>query len=590
MWNEVLQDAFSSDVQGIDCVLQSDSEMYTFTIVDGIAHFVGEGDLHEQEYDRFRRSVALTPHEYFSNLSAHYTLTLYPSNTFYKVYSTNNAMFVALGAVGVIVFVSILFCLYDSCVRRDITAKAQLLDAKRAFVRFVSHEVRTPLNSVCMGLELMQDEIAESVGCKSVDQLIAKAKEDENHPEAPGSDCGSLVCFRLSQQIHTNVLRSVSLLNDLLNFDKIEMGNLTLELTVIDFQELAESTAKEFAVATSQKKLALTVDFVQVDNDLKIAHASTSGDAPGSSRDCRAVGDAIRLRQVMRNLLSNAIKFTPENGEIRVCASWVNSGGPKEPRTLSKCTLSNGVELSAPRCGWLKVSVIDSGAGMTADQVSKVFGVGVQFNANELQGGNGTGLGLHIAKGIMEQHRGTLKVSSAGLGRGCVFTLKIPIHNVSPSNDNATTLDSTEHRRSFSPSTPTDYEASTLKILIVDDAAMNRKLLARLLRNHGHQCDEAEDGAVAVRLVKQGIEDSQPYGTVLLDNEMPVMDGPTAAEHMREMGSDVFIVGITGNLLPEDVAHFKEKGANYILPKPFKLSDLERLWVEYDIYTRVASR
>ena len=82
LWNEVLQDALSSDVQGSDCVLQSDSEIYTFTIVDGIAHFVGEGDLHEQQYERFRRSVALTPHEYCSNLSANYTLTLYPSNIF----------------------------------------------------------------------------------------------------------------------------------------------------------------------------------------------------------------------------------------------------------------------------------------------------------------------------------------------------------------------------------------------------------------------------------------------------------------------------------------------------------------------------
>jgi CheY-like chemotaxis protein len=232
----------------------------------------------------------------------------------------------------------------------------------------------------------------------------------------------------------------------------------------------------------------------------------------------------------------------------------------------------------------LKVRVIDSGAGMTADQVSKVFGVGVQFNANELQGGNGTGLGLHIAKGIMEQHGGTLNVSSEGIGRGSTFTLKIPIHNVLPENDKSASLDNTERRRSLSVTVPTDFEASPLKILIVDDAAMNRKLLARLLRNHGHQCDEAEDGDVAVRLVKQGMDDSQPYDTVLLDNEMPVMDGPTAAEQMRQIGSDVFIVGITGNLLAEDVAHFKEKGANAVLPKPFKLSDLESLWVEYDVH------
>ena len=583
VWSEVLQDIFSSDVQGIDCVLETDEQVYTYAIVDGSPKFVGEGDLHERAYDSFRRSVSLTPDEYFSNLSANYTLSLYPSVAFYKVYSASNATFVAIGVVGIILVVSALFCLYDSCVRRDISAKAQLLDAKRAFVRFVSHEVRTPLNSVCMGLMLMQEEIAKSTGCNSVDKLIARAKDDEDHPEATNSDSGSLACFRLSQEILTNVLRSVAVLNDLLNYDKIEMGNLTLELTVVALQELVESTASEFAVAASHKKLALTVDFQQVDNDLKAAKANTGYDGPGCSRDCRTVGDDVRLRQVMRNLISNAIKFTPECGEIRVHASWVKTGGPKEKRTLGKFILSNGLELSAPRCGWLKVSVTDSGAGMTAEQVSKVFGVGVQFNANELQGGNGTGLGLHIAKSLMEKHRGTLKVASLGIGQGSTFTLKIPIHNVPPEEDNPVTHGIAERRRFSLPFSQIDLEASTLKILVVDDAAMNRKLLARLLRKHGHECDEAEDGAVAVRLVKRAIDDSRPYDTVLLDNEMPVMDGPTAAEHIRDMGSDVFIMGITGNLLPEDVAIFKEKGANFVLPKPFKLSELESLWMEYGI-------
>ena len=585
VWKEVLHDMFSSDVQGIDCVIETDQQVYTYTIVDGMAKFVGEGDLHERAYDSFRRTLSLTPAEYFSSLSANYTLSLYPSVAFYKVYSTNNATLVAAGAVGIILIVSALFCLYDSCVRRDITAKAQLLDAKRAFVRFVSHEVRTPLNSVCMGLMLMQEEIAKSVNCNSVDQLIVMAKNEE-HPEATSGDSSSLSCFRLSQEIHTNVLRSVAVLNDLLNYDKIEMGNLTLELTVITLQELVEGTATEFAVAASQKKLDLTVDFEQVERDLKAAKDNPSYDGPGCSRDLRTVGDDVRLRQVMRNLLSNAIKFTPESGKIRVSASWVK-GGPREQRTLGKFTLSNGVEVSAPRCGWLEVSVSDSGAGMTPDQVSKVFGVGVQFNSNELQGGNGTGLGLHIAKGIMEQHGGTLSVSSEGLGHGSTFTLKIPIHAVPPEKDNSAAFERVNRAASIDVASPTNFEASPLKILIVDDAAMNRKLLARLLRNHGHVCNEAEDGAVAVRLVKEAIDDSQPYDTVLLDNEMPVMDGPTAAEHMRDMGSDVFIVGITGNLLPEDVAIFKEKGANSVLPKPFKLSELESLWVEYDIYKGV---
>ena len=111
---------------------------------------------------------------------------------------------------------------------------------------------------------------------------------------------------------------------------------------------------------------------------------------------------------------------------------------------------------------------------MTADQLSKVFGVGVQFNANELQGGNGTGLGLHIAKGIMEQHGGTLNVTSEGIGHGSTFALMIPIHNVPPETEKPVPIDSTERRRSLSVTLPTDFEATPLKILIVDDAVMNR--------------------------------------------------------------------------------------------------------------------
>ena len=163
--------------------------------------------------------------------------------------------------------------------------------------------------------------------------------------------------------------------------------------------------------------------------------------------------------------------------------------------------------------------------------------------------------------------------------------MMIPLHHVNIGMEEP--VESVRDERTISVDSSarrTDFEATPLRVLVVDDAAMNRKLLTRLLRNHGHQCDEAEDGQIAVRLVKQAMEDSNPYDSVLLDNEMPVMNGPTAAEHMRAMGSDVFIVGITGNLLPEDVANFRNCGANSVLPKPFKLNDLEDLWVEYGIH------
>jgi PleD family two-component response regulator len=112
-------------------------------------------------------------------------------------------------------------------------------------------------------------------------------------------------------------------------------------------------------------------------------------------------------------------------------------------------------------------------------------------------------------------------VSSSGIGQGSTFTLKIPIHHVPPEEEKSTAF-----TRAVSIVVATDFDASPFKVLVVDDAPMNRKLLARLLWNHGYECDEAENGAAAVRLVKVAMEESPPHDTVLLDNEMLVMDGP----------------------------------------------------------------
>jgi CheY-like chemotaxis protein len=123
---------------------------------------------------------------------------------------------------------------------------------------------------------------------------------------------------------------------------------------------------------------------------------------------------------------------------------------------------------------------------------------------------------------------------------------------------------------------------------VVDDAVLNRKLLSRLLQNRGHVCDLAENGQEAVDLVHQSMTDGRPYDCILLDGVMPVMDGPTAATHIRlDLGCDTFIVGITGNVMPEDVDHFKQCGANGVLPKPVKLHDLEVLWMEYGLFATV---
>jgi CheY-like chemotaxis protein len=107
-------------------------------------------------------------------------------------------------------------------------------------------------------------------------------------------------------------------------------------------------------------------------------------------------------------------------------------------------------------------------------------------------------------------------------------------------------------------------------------------MLVRLLQRRDHFCVEAKDGFEAITKVKDAAQECHPYDMILMDYEMPEMDGPEAAKHIRALGYDLFIVGITtGNLFPDDVAHFKACGANAVFPKPLNLAVLEELWVEH---------
>jgi CheY-like chemotaxis protein len=251
--------------------------------------------------------------------------------------------------------------------------------------------------------------------------------------------------------------------------------------------------------------------------------------------------------------------------------------------------LHNGETAAYERSNVLVLSVTDTGAGMTEDQLSKVFGAGVQFDVNKLQAGKGSGLGLYIAKGIIEQHGGSLSVDSPGLGLGTTFTMMLPLYKV-PVDQRAAerkackeALPGCAEQSDVSECNSSEHPTKTLNVLVVDDSAMNRKLLVRLLKNQGHTCTEAENGLVAVARVKEVMAENKLFDSILMDCEMPEMDGPTAAQMIRAMGCDSFIVGITGALFTEQVNHFVTCGANRVLPKPLDLRALLDIWMEYGI-------
>jgi CheY-like chemotaxis protein len=235
--------------------------------------------------------------------------------------------------------------------------------------------------------------------------------------------------------------------------------------------------------------------------------------------------------------------------------------------------LKNEKEVTFEKTGSVQVEVIDTGTGTSQEQLARLFRDGIQFNVNDLQAGNGSGLGLYISKGLAEQHGGTLDVSSKGLGFGTTFTLTLPLYYVPNSAEQVMAMEEGHNEESAAALSP--VVAPPLRMLVVDDVSTNRKLLARLCTKHVHSVTQAADGQEALDQVALAMERGGTlFDTILMDYEMPVMNGPTATREIRALGCDAFIVGITGNLFAEDVNFFKSCGANAVLPKPFDFEEL----------------
>jgi signal transduction histidine kinase len=271
--------------------------------------------LHQSNYSHMNQTVVLNSPGLFGNYSASYSLTLYPNGELFEVYSTNNPVAATVGVVCIIIFMSLLFFMYDFFVRQEFHQKKAIIDAKRQFVRFISHEVRTPLNSISMGLQLLHDEIAGLTGLRSGED--SQTSTSTSTPIDDPVQDKLRVWLDLIEDILSNTHSAVDVLNDLLNYDKIESGTLYLEITVVPIWALIDRTASEFQLQAKKKKINYVLDFSAlaepVDGDCNSVGASN---LCKEVKEQKVMGDTIRIAQVLRNLISNALKFTPEEGEI----------------------------------------------------------------------------------------------------------------------------------------------------------------------------------------------------------------------------------------------------------------------------------
>eukprot|EP00549_Striatella_unipunctata_P019166 CAMPEP_0118698364 /NCGR_PEP_ID=MMETSP0800-20121206/15151_1 /TAXON_ID=210618 ORGANISM="Striatella unipunctata, Strain CCMP2910" /NCGR_SAMPLE_ID=MMETSP0800 /ASSEMBLY_ACC=CAM_ASM_000638 /LENGTH=652 /DNA_ID=CAMNT_0006598159 /DNA_START=23 /DNA_END=1982 /DNA_ORIENTATION=- len=627
-----LENLFADKVSGIHCVIKGNGQAYSYNVTDGMATFSGEGDFHQEDYNSLERCVVLTDNERYYVESPRYTFCMYPTDIFFESYQTNNPRVFAIGTICTIVLTSLLFLMYEFFVRRDAMKKEELLQAKRRFMRFVSHEVRTPLSAVCMGLDVLQNEISTSFGFQTTDELEcwiqghkAKAEtiaEEEAETETTNelkaldaeetetvstktetkepetilmSNKEALEWYEIAKDIQSNTQTSVNVLNDFLNYDKIESDTLELELTVVPIWSIIEEIFKEFKLNAEKKNIYLDLIFATVSKhkgQISVEGPFTRHTALSKEvREHKLVGDSVRISQVLRNLISNAIEFTPIHGCVSLHAKWIPQLTAEDEIT-DDFVMKGGSKETFKRSGTVVVSIYDTGAGISSKQIKKLYlsGIdGLQFSATDLQAGKGSGLGVHIAKGIMEQHNGTLYAESGGLGRGSSFTITFPLHHIPNKRAQSSILRSSlrEAKKLEEEEEKEEEKEETqpnpLRVLVVDDAPSIRKLLCRLLEKRGFVCDQAMDGKQAVDRASESNESKKFYDAILLDYEMPEMNGPEAAKIIRGMDVDVFIVGITGNLMSEDVDYFLSCGANAVLPKPLNMKDLEGLMVEHGV-------
>ncbi|CAJ1945523.1 unnamed protein product [Cylindrotheca closterium] len=576
-WDEVLTNVVPDYVSGLTCVVSTATSAFTYEIQNGKPTLVGDGDLHDDKYTSYAKTVVLTRFQTGSTSSAGYTLTVYPTEKMFKAFSTDSPVIVSLGFAAVITAVACLFFGYDFLMRREAEQRKVILEMKRKFVRFISHEIRTPLNTVCMGLELLQAELRAPKGLDG-DSKVAQ-EEDINF------------WLNVTDDTNENAHVAVEILNDLLNYDKLETGTLELETQPVLIWDLIEKTVSQFGIQAVNRKVELKLDMERPSGE-------TIPDVEGaeSMDPYNVIGDNVRLGQILRNVISNALKFTMEDGLIQVTVRYDPNGLPNADLMM----LEDEAVPSHDRAGSICISVKDSGVGLSRDQLDRLFSEGVQFDANRLQHGGGSGLGLNIAKGLVEQHCGTIFADSEGLGEGTTFTVELPLYEfgeeelrkaeddkdseTEPTTANSSVATKVDHTGEIR------LAALPLKrrILVAEDSDSSRKMLIRLLERAGHTCVPASNGKEAVECIKKDMKCTSydpghiPIDCVLMDYEMPLLRGPDATKRLRNLGFSGIILGVTGNVLSEDVDFFLRHGANEVMPKPISLKNIQKFWKDYE--------
>jgi len=396
---------------------------------------------------------------------------------------------------------------------------------KNEFMAMLAHELRNPLAPLRNSLEILRLGEGNSQAVQSAAAMMDR-----------------------------QIVQMVRLVDDLLDVSRISRGKIELRKGFIDLASSLNQAVEAARPLCESKGLTLTVTLPQPPLFLN--------------------ADPIRLAQVVGNLLSNACKFTDKGGRIWLTAEVVADGEgpmptyPKEGHGEG-CTPFVGTQASDTELQALKLAtshavirVRDSGIGLAADQLPRIFEMFMQVDTSLERTRNGLGIGLTLAKNIVELHGGTIQVHSAGEGQGSEFVVRLPIMVEAPQS---------------LPPEPTISEPKNTpsrRILVVDDNEDSAESLTILLSLAGNETQTAFDGLEAM----ESAATFKPE-LILLDIGLPKLNGYEVARKIREQpwGKKMVLVALTGWGQEEDRCRSREAGFDHHLTKPIDLGSLKKL-------------